>query len=320
MKDYQVTLKIIDALADGQFHSGEQLGNMLGMSRAAVNQHLKILKEWGLEISRVTGKGYCLPEPLDLLNQQMITTTLQTPQVEVIPVIDSTNQYILNNIDRLNSGDACLAEYQQAGRGRRGRKWFSPFGTNLYLSMYWQLEQGPAAAMGLSLVIGIITAEVLKSQGCHDVRVKWPNDLYIKDQKVAGILVEMTGKTGDVAHVVIGAGINIAMRSVDPGVVNQDWTSLQQIGINLDRNLLASEIIKQLRLALHQFEEQGMPAFIERWNALDNFLGRPVKLLIGERVEHGIARGINEYGALMLEQDGAMQAWVGGEISLRAEG
>lgn len=124
----------------------------------------------------------------------------------MLPVIDSTNQYLLDRIGELKSGDACVAEYQQAGRGRRGRKWFSPFGANLYLSMFWRLEQGPAAAIGLSLVIGIVMAEVLRKLGADKVRVKWPNDLYLQDRKLAGILVELTGKTGDAAQIVIGPG------------------------------------------------------------------------------------------------------------------
>ena len=104
----------------------------------------------------------------------------------VLPVIDSTNQYLLDRLDELTSGDACVAEYQQAGRGRRGRKWFSPFGANLYLSMYWRLEQGPAAAIGLSTVIGIVIAEVLQQFGAEQVRVKWPNDIYLQDRKLSG--------------------------------------------------------------------------------------------------------------------------------------
>lgn len=318
MKDYSTTLKIIDLLADGEFHSGEQLGTALGMSRAAINQHLKILQTWGLDIFRVTGKGYCLPEPIDLLSTVVINEKHHTDAIEVIPVIDSTNQYLLDNIERLHSGDACIAEYQQAGRGRRGRQWFSPFGTNLYFSMYWRLEQGPAAAMGLSLVIGIVMAEVLRRSGCENIKVKWPNDLYINDKKVAGILVEMTGKTGDVAHIVLGAGINIAMKAADVEVVDQGWTSLQQQGIKLDRNALVAALITELRLALTQFEREGMVPFVPRWHALDNYINRQVKLIIGDREVHGIARGINEYGALMLEQEGEVQAWVGGEISLRS--
>lgn len=138
-----------------------------------------------------------------------------------MPVIDSTNQYLLDRLSELKSGDACVAEYQQAGRGRRGRKWFSPFGANLYLSMYWRLEQGPAAAIGLSTVIGIVMAEVLHDLGADQVRVKWPNDLYLNDRKLAGIPAELTGKTGDAAQIVIGAGLNMVMRNVQNDVVNR---------------------------------------------------------------------------------------------------
>lgn len=318
MKDYSTTLKIMAILADGEFHSGEQLGQSLGMSRAAINQHLKILETWGVSTYRVTGKGYCLSEPINLLDQNIISQQYHTDNVEVIPVIDSTNQYLLDNIDRLTTGDVCLAEYQEAGRGRRGGKWFSPFGANLYLSMYWRLEQGPAAAMGLSLVVGIVIAETLIEFGCHDVKVKWPNDLYINSRKLAGILVEMTGKTGDIAHIVIGAGINIAMKSEATSSIDQSWTSLYQEGVITDRNALSAAIITNLRTALQTFETQGMVPFLPRWHALDNFLDRQVKLIVGDREIYGIERGINEFGALMLESEGEVKAWVGGEISLRA--
>ncbi len=111
-------------------------------------------------------------------------------------------------------------------------------------------EQGPAAAIGLSLVIGIVMAEVLRELGADKVRVKWPNDLYLLDRKLAGILVELTGKTGDAAQIVIGAGINMAMRRVEEDVINQGWITLQEAGITLDRNMLAAKLIYKLRAAL----------------------------------------------------------------------
>lgn len=196
MKDIKVPLRLISILADGAFHSGEQLGEAFGMSRAAINKHIQTIREWGLDVFTVPGKGYSLPAPIQLLNEQAILSYLPAGQVTVLPVVDSTNQYLLDRITELKSGDACVAEYQHAGRGRRGRQWVSPFGTNLYLSMFWRLEQGPAAAMGLSLVVGIVMAEVLRKLGAEQVRVKWPNDLYLNDKKLAGILVELTGKTG----------------------------------------------------------------------------------------------------------------------------
>ncbi|WP_215847951.1 bifunctional biotin--[acetyl-CoA-carboxylase] ligase/biotin operon repressor BirA [Candidatus Pantoea bituminis] len=317
MKDHSVPLKLVEILSDGEFHSGEQLGELLGMSRAAINKHFQTLKGWGLDIYTVTGKGYSLPSPMKLLNEAEIIAKLKNPNLAVIPVIDSTNQYLLDRINELQSGDACIAEYQQAGRGRRGRQWFSPFGANLYMSMYWRLEQGPAAAMGLSLVIGIVMAETLQALGAEKVRVKWPNDLYLNDRKLAGILVELTGKTGDAAQIVIGAGINLAMRSAEATQINQGWINLQEADVNIDRNELAAKLINSLRQALSVFEVDGLKPFITRWAALDNFINRPVKLLIGEREVHGIARGVDDQGGLLLEQDGQIKSWIGGEISLR---
>lgn len=319
MKDNSVPLKLVALVADGEFHSGEQLGEALGMSRAAINKHIQTLKSWGLDVYTVTGKGYSLPGPIQLLDEEVILSHLHQPNLAVIPVIDSTNQYLLDRMDQLPSGYACIAEYQQAGRGRRGRKWFSPFGFNLYMSMYWRLEQGPAAAMGLSLVIGIIMAEVIQSLGAPDVRVKWPNDLYLNDRKLAGILVELTGKTGDAAQIVIGAGVNLLMRSEGTAEINQGWINLQESGVDIDRNELAAKLINSLREALPIFERDGMAPFVSRWETLDNFINRPVKLLIGDREVYGIARGIDKQGGLLLEQDGVIKSWVGGEISLRPD-
>lgn len=317
MKDNKIPLTLISILANGEFHSGEQLGEQLGMSRAAINKHIQTLRDWGVDVFTVPGKGYSLPDPIQLLNEELIKSQIDTGSVAVLPVIDSTNQYLLERLETLQSGDACIAEYQQAGRGRRGRQWFSPFGANLYLSMFWRLEQGPAAAVGLSLVIGIVMAEVLQELGAENVRVKWPNDLYLNDRKLAGILVELTGKTGDAAQIVIGAGINLAMRNVTTDVINQSWINLQEAGINIDRNALAIRIIKELRKALQLFEDEGLVPFLQRWQLLDNFINRQVKLIIGDREIHGISRGINEQGGLLLEQDGVIKPWVGGEISLR---
>ncbi|NMN93392.1 BirA family biotin operon repressor/biotin-[acetyl-CoA-carboxylase] ligase len=317
MRDIKVPLKLIQILSNGEFYSGEFLGEMMGMSRAAINKHVQTIRDWGIDVFTVTGKGYCLPAPMQLLDEEKILGALPDGRVMVLPVVDSTNQYILDRLDSLSSGDACIAEYQQAGRGRRGRQWFSPFGANLYLSLYWRLEQGPAAAVGVSLVIGMVMAEVLHRLGAEGVRVKWPNDLYLKDRKLAGILVELTGKTGDAAHLVIGAGINLGMREPVDNVINQGWINLQEAGIIIDRNTLAVSLISEIRKALADFEQYGLESFISRWEKLDNYFNRPVKLIIGNREIHGIDKGIDRQGALLLENNGELTSYIGGEISLR---
>ena len=316
MRSYKNPLKLIEILADGQFHSGEELATIFGITRAGINKYIKQLREWGIELTSVQGKGYCLAAPLNLLNKTKINQHYQSnSRCEILPIIDSTNQYLLDRIDQLTSGDCCVAEFQSKARGRRGRKWFSPFGTNLYFSMYWRLEQGVAAAMGLSLVVGIVIADTLRALSGQDIKVKWPNDLYLNDQKLAGILVELAGKTGDCAHVVIGVGVNLTMTNPDTNIVNQKWTNLG----NVDRNLLVAQVAKTLKSQLIEFEKHGLVPFINDWNRLDNFVNRPVKLLIGDNIIRGIAKGINDQGALLLEQNGKIEAHIGGEISLRSD-
>ena len=316
MRSHQNPLKLIEILADGEFHSGEELAASFGITRAGINKYMKVLREWGLDFTSVQGKGYCLIAPIDLIKKCKIDHYYQADsRCEILPIIDSTNQYLLDKIGQLRSGDSCVAEFQSKARGRRGRKWFSPFGSNLYFSMYWQLEQGVAAAMGLSLVVGIVIADTLRELSGQDIKVKWPNDLYLNDQKLAGILIELAGKTGDCAHAIIGIGVNLMMTNPDPNIVNQKWANLGKV----DRNLLVARIVKNLNIKLSEFEKQGLAPFISDWNRLDNFANRPVKLLIGDNIIRGIAKGINEQGALMLEQDGKIHAHIGGEISLRGD-
>ena len=317
MKEHSIKLSILQSLSQGGFHSGEDLGEKFGISRAAISKHIKGIQAWGIDIFRVQGKGYQLAKPMQLLNQDIIQAQTNN-HVDLIPIIDSTNQYLLDNINRLDSGSVCLSEYQLKGRGRRGREWISPFGTNLYLSMYWRLDAGMAAAMGLSLVVGVAIVEALEQLNLEEVKLKWPNDLYYQDRKLAGILVEMSGQAGGAANLVIGMGLNLMMTEQTEGIT-QPWASLSEVAghKDIDRNQLAITMIQTLNRALLDYEQQGMQGFVDRWNRLDNFIHRPVKLIMGQREIIGISRGINEQGAVLLETECGIETFIGGEISLR---
>ena len=309
---------LITLLSDGQFHSGEQLGEQLGISRAAVSKHMAALKELGLDLFSLTGKGYRLAVPMALYDQAQLQALAPMAPVHCFSVIDSTNQYLFERVNQLSAGESCLAECQTAGRGRRGKPWVSPFGCQLILSMYWRLEQGMAAAMGLSLAVGVAVVEALESLGYPGVELKWPNDLYYQGRKLAGILVEMSGSAGASCHLVIGIGLNLAMPSQQGEKIDQAWSELRQVQPELvDRNQLAACVLLHLQAAMQTFEQSGLASFVESWNRLDYFAGPPVKLLMGEQVIRGIARGIDDRGALRLETDEGVKLYLGGEISLR---
>jgi BirA family biotin operon repressor/biotin-[acetyl-CoA-carboxylase] ligase len=315
--------QLIHALAQGDFVSGQQLGEQIGVSRAAISKHIKVLSEIGLDVFRVTGKGYKLAKPLHLLNEREIIKQMQAldcrTKVEVHSMIDSTNAYLMRKLTtNLESGTACVAEYQSAGRGRRGRQWLSPFGSHIYLSVYWQLEQGIAAAMGLSIVAAIAISNTLKSLYQLDVELKWPNDIYVKGEKLAGILIELEGQSYGPGACVIGIGLNVNMPASSAEVIDQPWTDLSRhIEGELDRNLLVAKLICELRSLLIRHQNSGLSSLLSKWHQLDVFLDQGVTLLTGARQVHGICRGINSQGALMLEVDGKLQPVYGGEVSLR---
>jgi len=317
---------LIKALSKGEFVSGQELGDYLDISRTAISKHIKVLTEMGLDIFSVTGKGYKLSEPLSLLNKDEIISLLPSstslPEIEVHSLIDSTNSYLLRRLpNQLSQGQVCLAEFQSAGRGRRGRQWISPFGSQIYLSMYWHLEQGLSAAMGLSLVTALAVSDAIYSLTKIQVQLKWPNDVYLGGVKLAGILIDLEGQALEASHSVIGIGLNLNMPEQAAKQIDQKWTDLQSHCKNrINRNALSAQLIHHLLKRLHQHQNEGLVAMLEEWHAQDFYLNKRVKLLTGERTTKGICRGVNNQGALMLEVDDQISPIYGGEVSLRGDG
>jgi BirA family biotin operon repressor/biotin-[acetyl-CoA-carboxylase] ligase len=316
---------LIKALANGEFISGQELGAELSISRTAISKHIKSLTEMGLDIYSVTGKGYKLSKPLNLLNLSEIIKNLSSgvfkPEIEIHSSIDSTNSYLLRRLpNQLSQGQVCLAEFQSAGRGRRGRQWISPFGTQIYLSMYWYLEQGLSAAMGLSLVAALAVSDAIFDLTNIQVQLKWPNDVYLDGVKLAGILIDLEGQALEPSHSIIGIGLNLNMPIKMADKIDQKWTDLQSHSPNeIDRNALCSKLIHYLLKRLQEHESVGLSAMLEEWHSRDFYLNKRVKLITGERITKGICRGVNAQGALMLEVDGQIKPVYGGEVSLRGD-
>jgi BirA family biotin operon repressor/biotin-[acetyl-CoA-carboxylase] ligase len=318
----QIRELIIKELARGRFVSGQELGDLLGISRAAISKHIKALTKIGLDIFSVTGKGYRLAEPISLLNEQTIHDALLLESIkiplEIHSLIDSTNSYLLTKVPKgLEAGHCCIAEYQSAGRGRRGKKWYSPYGSHLYLSYYWPLDQGMVAAMGVSLVVGLAITDCLQEYGIN-AQLKWPNDIYVDSKKIAGVLVELEGQSYGVSHAVIGIGLNVNMPKEVGNEIDQPWTDIKRnTSIPLDRNLLVAKLITSITKRLIQHKQVGFKAMLVEWHEKDFFLSKPIAITAGDTVKVGICRGVNEQGALLLEINGKIEQVFGGEISVR---
>ena len=310
-------LPLLRLLQDGQFHSGEELGAELGVSRAAVWKQLQgIQAEFDLSIHKVRGRGYRLENPLSLLSIEGMGGHWP---VTLLQRVDSTNA----EATRLLAGGAeppflVVAEQQTAGRGRRGRQWASPFGENLYYSLVLRISGGMRQIEGLSLVVGLALLASLRELGVADAGLKWPNDVLVGRQKIAGILLELSGDPADVCHVIIGIGVNLNMRSVAQGDIDQPWTSVRQVlGRQIDRDEFVRALNGNLEVYLERHLREGFPALREEWERAHLWQGQAVSLVSGTSSVAGRVLGIDDTGALRLDVGGQQRCFSGGELSLR---
>jgi BirA family biotin operon repressor/biotin-[acetyl-CoA-carboxylase] ligase len=221
--------------------------------------------------------------------------------------------------------DVCIAEYQSSGRGRRGRVWLAPLASGLCLSMSWHFDGLPPQIAALGLVAGVATAAALDSLGVPGVRLKWPNDIWIDDRKLGGILIEMRAEAAGPAFVVVGTGLNIDLPDSTRAAVLERGVSavdLREVcsGPPPSRTLIAARIVLHQLEALRRFTTEGFAPFLPEWRRRDALIGREVAITRDDGVLVGRASGIADDGALLLATPGGMSRQVSGDVSVRVAG
>ena len=295
---------LLSHLADGE----EKVRSNLTEFSQNLAEDLQQFRDAGLNIIE-TVQGYRLVPQLPLLNSLQISTALSPYQVHYQPVMSSTNEWILQNIPNLNKGNLCLAEYQTAGRGRRGRQWLSPFAGQMIFSFYWTFDPRKSIE-GLSLVIGLAIAEVL------NVQVKWPNDILFGGRKLGGILVEIANHKNGLLNLVIGVGINVSLPMQTE--ISQPYAQLSEMDPAIDRQTLFPTLIQHLYVRLERFEKEGINAeFQQAWQNHNAFFNSEVNVITEQRVISGIEQGIDERGYLRVQCGAELKMFNGGEVSLR---
>ncbi len=257
-----------------------------------------------------------------LENEEVLTFIDKHPsdfELEIFPNIDSTNSYLFNQplADKVK---VCIADEQTAGRGRRGKNWYSPAGSNLYMSFAHRLHVEASALSGLSLAVGITLAETLQ-ENCQDkIQVKWPNDLLVNGKKLSGILVEIKNETDGSYKIITGIGVNVSMPEKAIDMINRPFISLEQCHPlrDISRGRLVANIISNVLDTMVEFENNGFGFFYQKWNQRDAWFGQSVEIEIGKNKILGKHTGIDSTGALLLEQDGEITSFSSGEVSLRS--
>ena len=319
-----LSFSVLRLLSDGNFRSGEEIAQTLGVSRASVWNALQAAEEHGLEIYKVRGRGYCLQQPIEWLDRERILAALgdkaERFQLEISDTVDSTNQQLAQRISTDTAQATVLAaELQTHGRGRRGRIWHTALGGGLAFSLRWRFDQGPAALSGLSLAIGVAMIRALRRAGIAGTELKWPNDVLHNYRKLAGILIEVQGDMLGPSTAVIGIGLNLQLADATKELIDQAVVDVRTVtGSPPQRNLLFAQLLGELADVLEIFEKQGFAALRDEWIEYHAYQGKPVQLLMpdGSKRE-GEVLGVSEDGSLLVFGDGTTQRFASGEISLR---
>lgn len=312
---------LLQALSDGEFHSGQELGEKLGVTRAAVWKQLQKLEQMNIPLSSVKGKGYRLQDKIELLDDESIKQHIsgRLDCLDTLLTTDSTNSYLLDIAsDHMGKRYAVLAEKQDAGRGRRGRTWVSPFGKNIYLSLLWSFNTGLAGLEGLSLMIAIAVEKALVRLGVDGVELKWPNDVYLNQKKLAGILLEVSGEYSGYCQVVIGIGINLNLSEQEAEEIDQPWAQLSEhLPEGTSRNQVVGVLLDELIKTIELFDKQGFEPMQNYWVERDVFYERQVNLILPNKTKQGVVKGVTRKGQLMLQTDKGVEVITAGELSLR---
>lgn len=316
-------LPLLRGMADGRFHSGQALAQAHGISRATVCNLVGMAKVLGLNIHAVQGRGYQLVSPTEWLNRDKINAALgmNNPyHVQILDATDSTNSVLMQAAQAgAPDGSVVCAEYQFAGRGRRGRQWQSVLGGSLTFSVLWRFEEGIAALVGLSLAVGLAMARALNQYSQFRVKLKWPNDVLVDFRKLAGILVEIQGDIQGPSFAVVGVGLNVRLPSAQRESIEQAVVDLDEMQVHTGRNALLATCLLELNAVMEVMRREGFSALRAEWESHHAYTGQPVSLILPDsNVVEGIARGVDDTGAFLLQtQAGACVAYNGGDIRLR---
>ncbi|MBY0502142.1 MAG: biotin--[acetyl-CoA-carboxylase] ligase [Alphaproteobacteria bacterium] len=312
-------LKVVDILSDCKIHTGTHIATTLGISRTAVWKVIQRLKNYNIDVYS-HHKGYQIQFPLVLLDKKRIEDLVNDSRikVEIIESLPSTNDYLRNKTPFENL-HFCLAEHQSKGRGRLGRSWSSPFGHNIYCSFSYSFNKDISELSGLSLIVGILVVRALESLfPTLKPLLKWPNDIYLNDKKMGGILIDIISEAHGNSKAVIGMGMNVNMKDVDLNEVDQPWTSLEDIlNAKTDRNIVVVQIIRSILQGLDVFLEAGMEPILSAWSWYDLLEGKQISINTSGEITTGTSRGITKQGYLLLElSSGEVKAFSCGDTSL----
>lgn len=239
-------------------------------------------------------------------------------RIEVEGEIDSTNAALKRRaLSEDIHGLALFAEAQTAGRGRLGRPWVSPPKSNIYMSLGWRTVLEPLELAGLSLAVGCAIADGLESALALDIKLKWPNDLYLGGKKCGGVLIDLVQSANQDWIIVMGVGLNVAMSESRGTDIDQAWTDLSShTKVPVVRNELGGLLLSALVPLLSSWQIGSFRQWQTCWARRDLMAGHQISVQQGGHTISGRAEGVDLSGALQVATKDGLIVVQSGEASM----
>lgn len=308
----------------GDYVSGQQLCEHFGVSRTAVWKVIRQLKEEGYEIEAVKNRGYHIREVPDVMTAEEVKSRLHTKWMAqnclYLDTVDSTNNYAKRIAEEgAADGTLVLADEQTGGKGRRGRSWETPKGTNIAMTLLLRPKIRPEHASRLTLLTAMAVAQGIRKVTGLDAGIKWPNDVVVHGKKVCGILTEMSTEVDYINYVVIGTGINVNQKNFPEELRHIAGSLSVELGQKISRAELTANIMEALERIYETFlETEDLSKLYEEYNRICVNRGHLIRVLEPGNEYNGTTDGINENGELVVRKENGETVCVyAGEVSVR---
>lgn len=302
--------KILEMLNTDEYVSGGEISKKLGISRNAVWKHINALRKLGYEISSVPSRGYRLEKQQDIINPEVLKAHVPG-KVYYYESADSTNA-VCKRTENVPDGSLFVSDTQTEGRGRLGRKWTSPKGCAVYMSLYLEPDIPVEKVSQLTLIAGMAVCRAIRSS-----RIKWPNDVLLNNKKICGILTEMTAEADRINHVIIGIGINVNNELFTVDLIEKATSLYRETGTRYRRDKLICDIIDEFKELYGIYLKDGFSALKREYSLKCVTLNRQVIIVRNGAEFEARAVDIDANGGLVIEHDGVRETVTSGEVSVR---
>ena len=315
--------KILDMLKEEDgFISGEQMADVLNVSRNTICKYIAKLRKMGYDISSSTNKGYRLKLENNKFNKLELSKKIKTKNfvknIYFFEDLDSTNEYAKTLADKLEDGDIVVCNNQTNGKGRLDRSWHGSKDKNIYMSLILKPNLELMNVWQITLLSGLLICQTIENILGIKAYIKWPNDIIINSKKVCGILTEVSAQIDRLKYIILGIGINVNEDIFDDSIKDKASSLYLEYGKEIDRNEFLALFLQNFEEIYFEYlENRDFKPYLEKYKSICINIGKEARIFSNNKVIDGKILDISDLGHLIVENEDGNNIILSGEVSIR---